>query len=172
MGNIFISEHDPEVVTGIIDWQNTSINPLFLQARWPVFLTPPEGYQLGQVMPQLPADYDSRDEDDKEIALYSKAKATWKKAYEVASFLNNRETWRAMQVVPELKEDFTLYEEWHQMRKFTKEMLDTDDEGWIAPERDLEETKSRNKMLLEHYVTQARRLPEEVENMWPFPLDT
>jgi hypothetical protein len=46
------------------------------------------------------------DDEEKEIALYDKAKATWTKAYEVASFLNNRKAWQAMQVIPELKEIF------------------------------------------------------------------
>lgn len=222
MGNIFVSQDDPAVVTGIIDWQNTIVNPAFLQVRWPVFLTPPDGYQEGQVIPGLPADFESMDDDEKEIALYNKAKATWTKAYEVASFLNNRKAWRGMQVKSELKElfrrcgetwnegilplretlieitlnqknlglplgnfplhfdneqiakhkqEFALYEEWHEMRKFVKEMLDTDDEGWIPLERDFEETKSRNNMLYEHYVTKLQKTPEEVKNMWPFPLD-
>jgi hypothetical protein len=39
------------------------------------------------------------------------------------------------------------------MRKFVKEMLDTDDQGWIPPQRDLDEMKSRNKMLFEYYIS-------------------
>lgn len=221
MGNIFVSEDDPEKVTGFIDWQNTSINPFFLQARWPVFLKPPPDYQEGQVMPSLPEDFEQMDDEEKEIALYNKAKATWSKAYEVANFLNNRRAWRAMQAPAPLKElfrrcgetwnegivplrailievflnqkdvgfaprvlsldftqeqiasheqDFTAYEEWHAMCKFVKDMLDTDDEGWIAPGRDLEEIKSRNKMLLDHYISKmtSNKSPEEIERMWPF----
>ncbi|KKK25699.1 hypothetical protein P175DRAFT_0491405 [Aspergillus ochraceoroseus IBT 24754] len=223
MGNIFVSENDPGIVTGIIDWQNSSVSPAFLQAQWPVFLLPPEGYQLGHIMPGLPAGFENMDDDEKEIALYNKAKATWTKAYEAASFLNNRKAWQGMQVVPELKEifrrcggtwdegvlplrevlieiflnprdlglpdgslplhftdeqlarhkrQFTIYQEWHEMRKFIKEMLDTDDEGWIPPGRDLDEMKSRNKILFQYYVTKAQKPPEEVKSMWPFPLDT
>jgi hypothetical protein len=221
MGNIFVSEDDPEKVTGFIDWQNTSINPFFLQARWPVFLKPPPDYQEGQVMPRLPEDFEQMDDEEKEIALYNKAKATWSKAYEVAKFLNNRRAWQAMQTPAPLKElfrrcgatwdesivplratlidiflnkkdfgfapsvlpfeftqeqiasheqDFTVYEEWHGMRKLVKDMLDTDDEGWIAPGRDLEETKSRNKMLLDHYISNMtlNKSVGEVEKRWPF----
>lgn len=222
MGNIFVSENDPGIVTGIIDWQNTTISPAFLQVRWPIFLTPPEDYQIGLVMPGLPAGFENMDDEEKEIALYNKAKSTWTKAYEVASFLNNRKAWKAMQVATELKEmfrrcgetwdegvlplreilieiflnqrdlgflpgslplyftdeqiaqhkqEFAIYEEWHEMRKFVKEMLDTDEEGWIPPERDLDEMKSRNKMLFEYYVTKAQKSSEEVKVMWPFPLD-
>lgn len=112
MGNIFVDEDNPAEVTGFIDWQHTSINPLFLQVRWPIFLTPPEDYQEGQVLPQLPPDYEDMDADDKEIALYNKEKATWSKAYEVASFLNDRPAWRAMQVPSPLKEFFRRGDTW------------------------------------------------------------
>jgi hypothetical protein len=71
-----------------------------------VFLTPPEDYQQGQVMPGLPADFDELDEEGKEMALYNKAQATWTKAYEVASFLNNRLVWQGIQITLELKEIF------------------------------------------------------------------
>ena len=56
------------------------------------------------------------------------------------------------------------------MSKFVKDLLDTDDEGWIAPGRDLEEIKSRNKMLLEHYISKmaSSKSPEEVKKVWPF----
>lgn len=75
MGNIFVSENDPGKVTGFIDWQNTSIKPLFSQVGWPVFLDPPKDYQKGQVMPSLPEGFDQMDEEEKETALYNKAKA-------------------------------------------------------------------------------------------------
>ena len=66
--------------------------------------------------------------------------------------------------------EFRDYEEWHEMRKLVKDLLDTDDEGWVAPGRDLEEIKSRNKMLLEHYISKmaSSKSPEEVKKMWPF----
>jgi hypothetical protein len=221
MGNIFVSEEDPEQVTGIIDWQNTSIRPIFLQARWPVFLNPPQDYQEGLVMPHLPEGFEEMDEEEKEIALYNKAKATWTKAYEVANFLNNRKSWRAMQVPAPLKElfrrcgdtwdegivplratlidvflnqedlgfepgllpldftpeqiasherEFRAYAERDEICQFVKDMLDTDDEGWVAPGRELEEVKSRNKMLFEYYVSKmaSTRSPEEIRKMWPF----
>jgi aminoglycoside phosphotransferase (APT) family kinase protein len=72
MGNIFVSENDPGKVTGFIDWQNTSISPLFLQVRWPTFLSPPDDYEEGLVMPGLPPGFEDMDDEDKEIALYHK----------------------------------------------------------------------------------------------------
>ena len=54
-GNTFVSENDPGIVTGSVDWQNTPADPLFLQVQWPVFLIPPKGYQVGHVIPRLSA---------------------------------------------------------------------------------------------------------------------
>ncbi|KAJ5570619.1 uncharacterized protein N7459_010049 [Penicillium hispanicum] len=225
MGNIFVAEDDPAKVTGFIDWQHTSISPSFLQVRWPIFLAPPEGYQEGQVMPQLPPNFENMDDEEKEIALYIKSKATWTKAYEVAAFLNNREAWRAMRVPSPLKElfrrcgqtweegiiplretlielfrnqrelgfeaeslplrftdeqialhtkEFETYQEWHEIRSFLKQILDTDDDGWIPPERDFKEMKARNRMLFDHYVSEmgSSKTSDEVRDFWPFPLDT
>ncbi|CAG8190541.1 unnamed protein product [Penicillium nalgiovense] len=223
MGNIFVAEDDPGKVTGFIDWQHTSISPLFSQVRWPIFLTPPEDYPEGQVMPQLPPDYEDMDADDKEIALDIKRKATWAKAYEVATFLNDRKAWRAMQLPLALKElfrhcgdtwdegilplretliellrsqrelgfqtdlslhfneeqiaahekEFQAYEEWHEIRSFVKKLLDTDDDGWIPPEYDFTEMRSRNKMLFDYYVSKPdlNKTPDEVRRLWPFSLD-
>lgn len=66
--------------------------------------------------------------------------------------------------------DFEVYEEWHEMHKFVKDMLDTDDEGWIDPSRDIEEMKTRNDMLLEYYISKmaSTKSPEDVRKMWPF----
>ncbi|KAI9930737.1 hypothetical protein ASPWEDRAFT_471884 [Aspergillus wentii DTO 134E9] len=52
-GNIFVSRDDPTIIMGVIDWQFTCIMPRFTQVRWPLFLTPPEGYQTGLSRPQL-----------------------------------------------------------------------------------------------------------------------
>jgi hypothetical protein len=72
------------------------------------------------------------------------------------------------------RKDYEVYEEFHQIRKLAKEALDTDDDGWIPSERDLDEMKSRNKMLFEYYVSRIRpgTSPDRVKEMWPFPLNT
>jgi hypothetical protein len=54
------------------------------------------------------------------------------------------------------------------MCKFTKEMLVTDDEGWVY----LDELKSRNKMLFEYYVAKTLKSFDEAKSMWPFAVDT
>ncbi|KAJ5084216.1 hypothetical protein NUU61_008795 [Penicillium alfredii] len=53
-------------------------------------------------MPQLPPDFEEMDDENKELALHNKDKATWTKACEIASLLNNRTAWKAMQELPVL----------------------------------------------------------------------
>jgi hypothetical protein len=69
-----------------------------------------------------------------------------------------------------MKGKFRDCDGWHEMRKLVKDLLDTEGEGWVAPGRDLEEIRSRNKMLLEHYISKmaSGKLPEEVKKIWPF----
>jgi hypothetical protein len=43
LGNIFVSPDDPTTIKAIIDWQSSQVTPLFIQARFPDFLTPPKG---------------------------------------------------------------------------------------------------------------------------------
>ena len=108
MGNIFVSHEDHTRVVGLIDWQSTSISPLFLQARWPAFLSPPEGYREGAELPKLPANFEELDADEKEIALFEKDQATCAKAYEVATYLNNHDAYTARwDIVQPLRELFS-----------------------------------------------------------------
>ena len=95
MGNIFVSQENSTQIVGLIDWQSTSISPLFLQARWPVFLVPPESYCEGTKLPELPANFEDLDADEKAIALLEKDRAIRAKAYEVATYLNNRDAYAA-----------------------------------------------------------------------------
>ena len=108
MGNIFVSQEDHTRVMCLIDWQSTSISPLFLQARWPAFLSPPEGYCEGPEHPKLPEDFDDLDAGDKNIALFKKDRATSAKAYEVATYLNNHDAYVAKwEVFDPLRELFS-----------------------------------------------------------------
>lgn len=119
MGNIFVSQEDHTRIVGLIDWQSTSISPLFLQARWPVFLMPPEGYCEGAELPKLPANFEELDANEKEIALFEKDRATCAKAYEVATYLNNHDAYTARWDIPE------------QLRELFSRIGDTWDDGII-----------------------------------------
>lgn len=56
-GNIFVSNNDSTSIESVIDWQFTSVMPRFTQVRWPLFLTPPEGYRTGMDNPELAPEY-------------------------------------------------------------------------------------------------------------------
>lgn len=100
MGNIYVDQADPTKIVSIIDWQHTQVAPLFLQARWPVFLEPKEGYPIGAGPINLPKDFDALDEEDKALATYEWREARATKAYEVRMFIDNGNAYKAMVDVP------------------------------------------------------------------------
>ncbi|KAL8966267.1 MAG: hypothetical protein Q9183_003448 [Haloplaca sp. 2 TL-2023] len=106
MGNIFVSETDHSQIVSIIDWQHTSVSPHFVQARWPIFLRPPENYALGLQYPELPKNYKDLDATDKMIADYEKQSADASKAYEVATYINNQVTYEALWEVHDPTQEF------------------------------------------------------------------
>lgn len=97
MGNIFVSDTDPTQIVSLIDWQSTVISPLLLQASFPAFLSagPSGGYEFGMDFPQLPHDFDSMDEEDKEIVEVGHVHAKMLKGYEVATGAFNIQAYRA-----------------------------------------------------------------------------
>ena len=106
MGNIYVSETDPAQILSIIDWQSISVSPLFLQAGWPVFLKPPKGYTTGFKKPTLPENFEQLSSEDKDLATFEWKQATWTKAYEVSSYLNDSEGYHAMNVSRVFRELF------------------------------------------------------------------
>ncbi|KAL8886934.1 MAG: hypothetical protein Q9215_005423 [Flavoplaca cf. flavocitrina] len=223
MGNIFVSETDHSQIVSIIDWQHTSISPHFLQARWPVFLSPPDNYALGPKHPKLPEEYENFEPHDKEVALFEKEKADNSKAYEIATYLNNRATYKALWETDEPTREFferigdswddgivplqicvhkicetwsqlgfsntcpldisirdkeilsqhsAEYKQWYGIHDFAKKYLDTDDDGWVAPQADFDEKKLQNKALLDLLIERAPTKNEAMETrrMWPFPI--
>lgn len=222
MGNIFVSEQDHSQIVSFIDWQHISISPLFLQARWPVFLSPPDDYALGTRHPELSSDFENFDPHDKEVALFEKERADASKAYEIATYLNNRDMyvafWKIDQPVREFfkrigdtwddgmvplemcllkiceiwgqlgfldscpldlsirdmetfKQRSIKYKQWNGIQEFAKKYLDTDDDGWIAPQMDFDEKGLQNKALLDLLIERAQFEEEarETRRMWPFP---
>lgn len=222
MGNIFVSEQDPSQIVSIIDWQHTSISPLFLQARWPVFLSPPDDYSLGLINPKLSSDFETFDSQGKQVALFEKQRADASKAYEIATYLNNRDTYVALWKFDEpVREYFKRvghtwddgmaplemcllkicetwgqlgfletcplnlptrdmevynqrsikYKQWGGIQDFAKKYLDTDDDGWIAPQIDYDEKRLQNKALLQLLIERVQfgEVAEEMSRTWPFP---
>jgi hypothetical protein len=67
--NIFVDPDDPTVVTAIIDWQSTSIMPLFDHTMCPAFLDYDGPPMLGAERPQPPELLCAEDSDEKAAQL-------------------------------------------------------------------------------------------------------
>lgn len=66
---------------------------------------------------------------------------------------------------------FTEYQAWHEVQRLAWECLDTDAEGWVAPQVDFAEKRKQNKELLSMFIERmaGERSREEAMKMWPFP---
>ncbi|KAL2822110.1 kinase-like domain-containing protein [Aspergillus granulosus] len=66
---------------------------------------------------------------------------------------------------------FAKYQEWNEAQQLAQESLDTDAEGWIAPQLDVSRKRSQNKELLSMYMTRmvGEMSAEEARRIWPFP---
>ncbi|KAG5287825.1 phosphotransferase enzyme family protein [Histoplasma capsulatum G186AR] len=106
MGNIYVSPDEPSQILSLIDWQSVSILPLFLQARWPIFLEPPQNYARGFQKPELPDDFDRLDREEQQLARYEQQQAVAAKAYEVSNYLENRSAYTAMNLPRVFRELF------------------------------------------------------------------
>ncbi|KAL3449523.1 kinase-like domain-containing protein [Aspergillus insuetus] len=74
--------------------------------------------------------------------------------------------------IEEHRLDFANYEERDRIRRSVMEIIGTDDQGWIAPQRDFEFMREVNKELFETCIEQWEGVPEdEVRRMWPFPVE-
>jgi hypothetical protein len=67
-------------------------------------------------------------------------------------------------------EEFDEYLDYHKIQDSTREYLDTDFEGWIAPERDFVEMLKRNRELFELCLEKMGngKTREELLRIWPF----
>ncbi|KAJ5105996.1 hypothetical protein NUU61_003343 [Penicillium alfredii] len=102
MGNIYVDPEECSKIVSLIDFQSIMVLPAFLQAQWPVFLKPPQGYDyvkgLVQSSQRLPDDFDSLDEECKSAALQQWDQAKLAKAYEVSNYLEDRAAHNAMNI--------------------------------------------------------------------------
>lgn len=61
---------------------------------------------------------------------------------------------------------FSGYKARNELNLLAQECLDTDSEGWIAPQRDIGEKRRQNEELLEQYI--ERVAGAMAREMWPF----
>lgn len=107
LGNIFVSPGDPASIQGIIDWQSSQACPLFIQARFPDFLTPPKYYNFGTDIPGLPDNFDELSHEQQKQATSDKELASRSKYYEMSSLASNERVHAAMKLDRRLWEPFT-----------------------------------------------------------------
>ncbi|KZT32009.1 kinase-like protein [Sistotremastrum suecicum HHB10207 ss-3] len=92
-GNVMISPTGPGHITGIIDWQNLSIGPYFLKARFAecmLFSGDLVESSPGFMIPQLPDNYDELPPDRKEEAEVQRALGMRLKLYEARIIRRDR----------------------------------------------------------------------------------
>lgn len=94
--NMFVDEMDPTKISGIIDWQAVWAAPAFLQARFPSVFDCDGPYTWGAVKPELPDNFDSMSESDREAELDRLSDQRLKKFYEVASRKFNSLVFKAL----------------------------------------------------------------------------
>lgn len=65
---------------------------------------------------------------------------------------------------------YAEYRTWHEARALAEECLDTDAEGWIAPQLDIIEKRQHNEELKALYVERmaSEMSAEQARAMWPF----
>ncbi|RAH65762.1 uncharacterized protein BO66DRAFT_414864 [Aspergillus aculeatinus CBS 121060] len=66
---------------------------------------------------------------------------------------------------------FAEYQAWNDVQQLAMECLDTDAEGWIAPQLDIAEKRRQNRELLAMWIERAaeERTSDEARALWPFP---
>ncbi|RMD45109.1 hypothetical protein DV735_g117, partial [Chaetothyriales sp. CBS 134920] len=225
MGNIYVSDEDPSKIVSLIDWQHVVIAPLFLQARFPGYLTLPDGFELDQKFPEPPEHYDQMSAEDKESADRELLNAKLAKGYEVACGANNGRAYKALFIPAFLTSIFPLsseasengvtslieclieisnqwidigfadktcpyqyddraraeqatrfkqYQQYNEIQQLARTLLDTDAEGWVAPQLDFAERQKANKVFLKHAMSVSSNYgmtPDEMRRAWPFPTD-
>ncbi|CEJ62630.1 hypothetical protein PMG11_11125 [Penicillium brasilianum] len=74
----------------------------------------------------------------------------------------------------EHERQFAEYQAWYEVRMLAEECLDTDAEGWIAPQLDINEKRRQNEELMALYIEKVagERSAKEAKAMWPFFTET
>lgn len=86
MGNIFSTPENPTAISSLIDWQSTVVSPLYVQVRFPEFLSVDDKYVLGLMeRPKLPPDYSDMNINDRKMAEYNFQDTKMSKFYEIST---------------------------------------------------------------------------------------
>jgi len=97
LDNVFV---DPETkkITRIIDWQSSAVRPFFYQSGISRMFKHPGMVADGWALSELPADYDSLDQNEKTKIDSNRKSETCHKYYEVVTKTQNPRHWAALQL--------------------------------------------------------------------------
>ncbi|GFF69713.1 hypothetical protein IFM47457_02455 [Aspergillus lentulus] len=165
--------------------------PAFMQVQWPSFLCPPDDYEIGMVKPELPANFDEMDSDEKAFAITERDQALLTKCYEAALAKNHLQSYLAFtRVDPAIRHLFTFCETTSKngiiplrdslvqiSEKMTNyqstastllELLQSDDDGWVPPQLDFDKVKARHVEPFQIYIQKEteERPEEEAMKLW------
>jgi hypothetical protein len=68
-------------------------------------------------------------------------------------------------------QQFKEYRDFRRVQEIARKLLDTDSEGWIAPQLDFATKQQQNEELLQmvmHRSNEYNKSPEEARRIWPF----
>ncbi|KAJ5578442.1 uncharacterized protein N7459_007406 [Penicillium hispanicum] len=70
------------------------------------------------------------------------------------------------------REEYRSYQEWVDIREYSKHALDTDDDGWVSSERDFDEVRKWSDRAFaakrDLYIREHNRTGDEIRRLWPF----
>ncbi|GME52246.1 hypothetical protein PMIN01_08113, partial [Neofusicoccum parvum] len=152
MGNIYVSDKDPTQIVSLIDWQSIVASPLFYQVRFPAVVRIDENYELGTEVPTLPHNINQMDADDEEIARFKHKQIIMAETWDESGFSGDCPLKFNKDETAKNQQDFEEYRDYHKIHELAREYLDTDADGWIAPDDDFEMKQQRNKELLGFFI--------------------
>lgn len=196
--NIFVSEDNPTIVTGYVDWQSTSVEPAFYYADCvPDFAKPPQegspedsgdslcsqAYEVGLALlaPRLAA---ARNIDETLLRPFRYCHRTWKDGFVPFTYelVQLRDHWKDLGFtddcpIPALSsQEMQIYQEqleiYNKMLTFRKDLVDTlgvEEDGWV-PEDQWETVKETHQQIYETIIgdLESQKDREDMMLMWPF----
>ncbi|PGH11553.1 hypothetical protein AJ79_04811 [Helicocarpus griseus UAMH5409] len=173
--NIFVSEKNPMVVTGFIDWQLTRVEPAFYQAYVA---------GLGLLAPRL---NNARNVDETLLGPFRYCHRTWRDSIVPFTYelLELQKQWDSLGFKEPCSLDFSnpeqtrvfqereqMFNDFLEIKKDLLEMVETDDDGWILPEL-FEERKKLCQFLYDSLVSDIKDETDwnDMESSWPFDHD-
>ncbi|KAB2103052.1 hypothetical protein AG0111_0g8708 [Alternaria gaisen] len=182
MGNVYVAEGKPAQILSIIDWQSILVSPLFLQARFPDFVTVGDDY--------LPGVNNIRGWKVLQIPLFLRelfvrcAEASEEGVVPLrACLIEYAANWKEIGFEGECpisfseeelqrhEQQFEEYSNYHKVHELARNIVGTDFEGWISLYVDFEMKRQQNAALLEEFMRKSSQYgmsSEQMREIWPY----